>query len=197
MAIRSICAFLVALLGLQADPVFAGIVANAEVVGTPQGSDYNYTVTLNNTGTTSIGTLWFAWVPSGNNFLATQPLTVNAPAGWYGYVTNNGPGDGYGIEWYAYSSIYNLAAGQSLSTFSFESADTPASLEGSSLYYPGTPTTTSVVFSGTPFSGAELQFVASVSPTSVPEPSSLALVGSVVAAALAFGYMRRKRPLAA
>jgi PEP-CTERM motif len=196
MAIRSICAFLVALLGLQADPVFAGIVATSEVVGTPQGSDFNYTVTLNNTGTTSIGTLWFGWVPSGNNFLATQPLTVNAPVGWYGYVTNNGAGDGFGIEWYAYSSIYNLAPGHSLSTFSFESADTPASLEGSSVFYPGTPTATSVVYSGTPFSGSESQFVASVT-ASVPEPSSLALVGSVVAAALAFGYMRRKRPLAA
>jgi hypothetical protein len=194
MAIRSICAFVVASLILEANPAFAGLVASADLVATPQGSDFNYNITLQNTGTTTVGTFWMAWVPAGYDFLATRPLSVTAPVGWYGYVTNNGPGDGFGVEFYSYSPAYYLAAGHSLSSFAFESADTPASIAGTSAFYPGSPTATSVVYSGGPFSDAGYQFVASVTTASVPEPSSLFLV-AIVAAALGFGCTRRRRLL--
>ena len=197
MAIRSVCAFLVALLGFGASPVFAGLIASADITSTPNGSNYDYTVILHNTGTTTIGTFWLAWVPSGYDFMATSPLSVTAPVGWYGYVTNLGAGDGYGIEYYSYSSLYNLQAGQSLSSFAFESADTPASLAGSSVFYAGTPTATSVVYSQGPFSDAGYQFVATVDSAAVPEPSPLVLIATFVAVVLGGSYMRRKRPLVA
>ena len=34
--------------------------------------DYRYTITLKDTGTTPIGTFWFAWVP-GEDFLPSKP----------------------------------------------------------------------------------------------------------------------------
>jgi len=192
MAIRTICAFVVVLLGLEANPVFAGLIASAELVATPQGSDFNYNITLQNTGTTTVGTFWMGWVP-GQDFMATSPISVTSPTGWTEAVTHGGASDGYAIQWIANSSSL-LAAGHSL-TFSFVSADTPASVGGSSVFYPGTPTTTSFVYSGAPFSDGGYQFVGSVTTASVPEPSSLFLLGCVVAVAMGVGYMRRKRPL--
>jgi hypothetical protein len=110
-------------------------------------------------------------------------------------VTHGGSSDGYAIQWTASTMSADLPAANSLS-FSFLSADAPASLEGSSAFYPGTPTTTSFVYSQGPFSDGGYEFAASVSVASVPEPSSLFLVGSVLAVALGLGYIwRRKRQL--
>jgi len=55
---------------------------------------YDYSLTLNNTGTTTIGTFWFSWVP-GAGFLSVAPSSVNSPAGWTDTITNSGkaPGD--------------------------------------------------------------------------------------------------------
>ena len=52
----------------------SGIDSSATVVGTPDGSAFNYSLTLNNsaTSTDSIGTLWFAWVP-GAGCCPTSP----------------------------------------------------------------------------------------------------------------------------
>src|SRR5437764_14888421 len=54
---------------------FAALPASA-TISTPQTSaPFNYTITLNNTGTTDIGTFWFAWTstPSTYDFLPTTP----------------------------------------------------------------------------------------------------------------------------
>jgi hypothetical protein len=190
MALRFICASVVALLGLEAAPVFAGIVASMDIVATPDGSNYDYNITLQNTGTTTIGTFWFAWIP-GQNYLATPPVSVSSPTGWSEQVTNDRPTDGYGIEWTANSSASDLAAGNSLS-FKFTSADTPAEVAGDSIYYPGVPVTTSFVYvQGS--SGSHYEFTGPVA--AVPEPSSLVLVAAVAAVGLGFAYMRRRHPL--
>jgi Hint domain len=114
-------------------------------------SQWQYTITLNDTGSTTIGTLWFAWVP-GQDFLATSPDTISAPAGWTAIVTHGGSSDGYAIQFVASSTSSYIQPGGSLSGFSFVSSDPPSSVFGDSVFHPGTPVTTSFVYSGAPFS---------------------------------------------
>ena len=185
----------------------SGIDSSASVVGTPAGSSFNYSLTLNNSAssTDSIGTLWFAWVP-GADFLPTSPSSIVAPTGWTANVTNEGPNDGFAIQYVASSAAFDLAPGKSLSGFGFTSVDTPAQLAGNSPFFPTIPATTSFVYQGGPLVGDSDQFVASVStapsqapvspvteaaPSTVPEPSSL-LIGVFVVTA-SFTYMRMKR----
>ncbi len=192
MTIKSACGILVALLGLQSGAAFAGLTATATITETPAGSDYNYAITLQNTGTTTVGTFWYAWIP-GANYLTTPPLSVTSPSGWSEQVTHDFAGDGYGVEWTANSSASYITAGSSL-PFSFESADTPTSVMGLSAIYPTTPTGTSFVYSQGAFSDSGYQFVVAA----VPEPSPLILVAGAFATALGVCHMRRRRrPLAA
>src|SRR5579871_5258960 len=89
---------------------------------------YQYDLTLNNVGTTTIGTFWFGWVP-GDNFMPVSPTNVTSPAGWGDVITNGGPSNGFAIQWTANSTASDLAAGNSLSGFIFDSTLTPAQLE--------------------------------------------------------------------
>ena len=72
----------------------------------------------------------------------------------------------------------------------FRKREAPSSVFGDSVIHPGTPVSTSTVYSGAPFVGSVFQFVA----TPVPEPSAWAmlLVGFVVLGFLGF---RRNRAL--
>jgi hypothetical protein len=121
------------------------------------GGEFKYTVTLENTGTTSIGTFWYAWVP-GEDFMAVVPTNIVSPAGWNEKITGGGAGDGYAIQWK--STTDPLAAGQSLQ-FSFESTVKPSLMEKDSVFYHGTPVETSFVYTGAPFSDPGYQFVVS------------------------------------
>src|ERR1700677_4417030 len=88
--------------------------------------EFQYDLTLNNTGTTTIGTFWFSWVitPSGaNGFLPDTPTNVVDPAGWTDILTNGGAG----IQFKTSSDL--LASGDSLSGFEFDSTMTPAQLQ--------------------------------------------------------------------
>jgi hypothetical protein len=147
----------------------AQINANATFSGVQAGVNYDYTITLHNTAASTgpIETFWFAWVP-GEDFLPSNPLSVQPPSGWTDGVTHGGAGDGYGIEFV--TSTTPLTPGNSM-TFQFQSADTPAALAADSPYYPTTPVGTSFVYQGSPFVTPSQSFV--VQP--VPEPSVLAL----------------------
>ena len=145
--------------------------ASASIVVNPLGpSLWEYSLTLHDTGTTTIGTFWFAWVP-GQGFLASLPSSIESPAGWADMITNGPPNDGFSIQWVASPSSV-LAPSASLKGFSFESSDAPSSVFGDSVFHPGIPVLTSTVFSGAPFSDGGFQFVA----TPVPEPSSWAML---------------------
>ena len=65
--------------------------ASATIAAThlPSG-DYQYTITLDDTGSTPIGTFWFGWVPCAD-FLATMPSSMMAPAGWTAMSTHWAP----------------------------------------------------------------------------------------------------------
>jgi hypothetical protein len=132
--------------------------ASATITAIPLPSgDTQYTITLDDTGSTTIGTFWFGWVP-GEDFLDTTPSSVTAPAGWTDNITNMGPNDGFAIQWIASSPSSDLQPGSSLTGFSFDSSQSPSSLFGDSKFFPGTPELTSFVYSGAPFSDAGFQF---------------------------------------
>lgn len=133
---------------------------------------WNYDLTVNNTGTTNIGTFWFSWVP-GAGFLSTMPTNVSQPTGWTEKQTNTGAA----IQWVTSTNF--LSAGQSLSGFDFTSTESPAQLL---LNYTGTgagagdPVTTSFVYIAAPLGDPGFQFAATPAATAVtPEPRSVVL----------------------
>ena len=122
------------------------------------GGTYRYSIVLSDTGSTTAGTFWMAWVP-GQDFLLSSPVTIADPAGWTHAITGGGAGDGYAIKWTAGTAAADLAAGSSLAGFGFNSTDTPASVFGNATFHPTTPVLTSFVYSGAPFSDPGYQFV--------------------------------------
>ena len=157
---------------LEGRALMATINASATFSSVPDGADFQYTLTLNNSSTSNsgIGTFWYAWVP-GKDFLATSPIAVTPPAGWTDNVTHGGSTDGYAIQFVASSPAYDVPAGSAM-TFSFVSADAPSSVDGNSVDYPTTPVNTFFVYPGAPFSDAGHQFIATQTQTSTPTPTS-------------------------
>jgi hypothetical protein len=155
-------------------PLHASVIGSATVTESQTGpSTFHYDLVLDNTGTTTIGTFWFAWVP-GANFMSVAPTNLSSPALWNATVTHGAPTDGFAIQWVTISTGADLAAGQLLSGFSFNSTATPAQMAGFAINHPTIPVETTFVYSGAPFSDAGFQFVASNA--AVPEPSSLVLM---------------------
>ena len=131
---------------------------------------FQYSLTLTDTGTTTIGTFWFSWVP-GEDFMPVAPMNINSPNGWSDLVTHGGPGDGFAIQWVATPADV-IAPGNTLAGFQFQSTMTPAELMAANIFYPDKlPVATAFVFSGAPFSDAGFQLTAAMSP--VPEPSMM------------------------
>ena len=189
MTRRTVNHWLLPLLGLiclGGQTAQAGLSSSASFAFSQSGSIYSYDITLNNTGTTTIGTFWFAWVP-GAGFMSVAPTNVTSPTGWSEILT-----DGNGsIQWT--TSTAKLASGTSLSGFDFQSTLTPAQLEAAYTgggTGNGDPVATSFVYSGAPFSDAGFQFV--VAQASVPEPSSFMLVGTVFAGFALRAWRRRR-----
>jgi hypothetical protein len=84
--------------------------ATAEMTDTAAGGGvYNYSILLQNTGPTTIGTFWYAWIP-GQYYLPTAPVSVQPPAGWTYSIVNPG-GAGASILYYANSTTTYLHSG--------------------------------------------------------------------------------------
>lgn len=154
----------------------ASEMATVTLVGTPAaGGGYSYNATVNDTGTTPIGTFWFSWVP-GAGFLTAVPTGVQSPAGWTERATNAGAA----IQWTTTTNL--LSAGSSLGGFSFLSTEAPAQLTmpvtvvtagGVSLTEPGS---VFFVYQGAPLAAGDPGFKGVASVVATPEPSSLLLV---------------------
>ncbi len=147
---------------------------------------YNYNLTLTNTGSTTIGEFWFAWVP-GAGFLSATPSSIGSPSGWGSTVTNSGAA----IQWIDSSTL--LAAGQSLSGFSFDSTETPAQLLAD---YAGTgtgagdPVTTSYVYMVTKVGSDPGDKIVATPAAVTPEPGTLLL--TITGFGVAIGSLRRR-----
>jgi len=164
-------------------PAFASISATETVTATPVGANYQYAITLKNTGTTNIGTLWFGWVPF-YDLLPTAPSLISSPPGWNGI---NAP-DVFGTasaQWTTTTSP--LLPGATLSGFKFNSSDSPAVIGGVS-FFAGFPVTESYVYIAAPQAPGDSGFALSA-PVQTPEPGSIALLLAVPAGLL----IRRKR----
>jgi hypothetical protein len=115
---------------------------------------------------------------------------VTPPSGWTDNITTYGPGDGFGIQFVASSSAYDIAPGQFME-FNFETLDTPAYMAGTSPYGratpPYTPVGTSMVYEQIFNPG--VGFVV-VPDASVPEPSAL---GLLLLGSLGFWLARSRR----
>lgn len=157
-------------LAAAALPALGAIKATATISTSSASAPYAYTITLHNTGTTDIGSFWFAWtdVPIDYNFLPTLPTVTGMPTGWIAPITHNASPDGYGIE-YENSTGLAIPTGGS-ATFSFNSDDSPAIIAGNGYIFPN-KVTRSAVYIGAPQNDAGFKFNVAV----VPEPSSMVL----------------------
>jgi len=64
------------------------ISASATLSDVQVGSVYDYTLTLDNTGTIPIESLWYGWTTSGNN-LPSNPTTPGNSLGWVNTLAGN------------------------------------------------------------------------------------------------------------
>ena len=115
---------------VSAPPAVPSVIAT--ISGVAAGSSYDYTITLKNTGTNALNSLWYGWTTSGNN-LPSDPSNAGNSLGWSNEVSGNS------IMWINQSGT-PLAPGASAS-FTFVSTSSPsaitASPSGESVAYVG------------------------------------------------------------
>ena len=139
--------------------------ATATISGVEVGSDWDYTISLQNTGNVALEGFWYAWTQAGNNLTSD----ISDPGSSLGWTDTDKEGL-TSISWQGGSGDA-LGIGQS-ATFTFESAEDPIEITTS-------PSGESVAYEGTiDFSQGSAGDSSPVfSPTLVatPEPSSVAL----------------------
>ena len=150
----------------------------SEVTGT--GGNFDYTITLKNTGTQNLNSFWYGWTLSGNN-LPSNPSNAGNSLGWANVLDFNS------IQWQNTTGASALAPGQS-ATFTFDSTSTLSAITtppaGESVAY----TSDSIQFN----QGVAGQSTPVFSPTvaSVPEPSTLSIL-AMGSAILVISFRRR------
>jgi hypothetical protein len=144
-----------------------GQIASGTISGSGSGP-YTYDLTFIDDASASspIGSVWYSWVP-GLFFLPGTPTSASAPAGWSATVFANS------VQYVANSPANDIAAGQSLSGFSYQATFSPAELAAAAN------SGESVAYSGVLFSDGGDTFTVTVQ--SVPEPNGQLLLLSGVA----------------
>lgn len=137
-----------------------GQIASGTVSGSGSGP-YTYSLSFTDgaSSTSPIGSVWYAWVP-GFFYLPSSPTSASAPAGWTATVSGNS------VQFVASSPANDIAAGSTLSGFSYQANFSPAQLAAAAN------SGRSVAYSGGLFSDAGNTFTVQA----VPEPSTLTLL---------------------
>ena len=167
--------------GTTIHPLTAGISASAALTlvgtsGTGANETFQYAITVTNTGSTTIGTFWFSWVP-GEDFLPTRPTATTSPNGWTPTLTGlSNSFDGTAIQWVAGSTGTFIQPGQSLSGFGFTTHDSPTVLAGNSPSNPTQKVLTAFVYIGAPEAdpGDEIQVTENTTTPTPPAPTQVA-----------------------
>jgi hypothetical protein len=139
------------------------------------GSEFEYSLTLDNTGNVAINAFWYGWV-QGSFDLPSTPTSITAPTGW---SSSTSFADSVVFENNSGSAV---APGQ-IGTFNFESTFGPTAMTSGTT--DNAPTGDSVVYassSGPSSFGENDPGVASgpfqPSLTAVPEPSAFGLLAT-------------------
>jgi hypothetical protein len=116
--------------------------ATATISWVAAGSSYDYTITLQNTGTVALNSFWYGWTIDGDN-LPSAPSSAGNSAGWGNEVSGNSimwANSSYSYDGYTYYYGTSLAPGAS-TTFTFVSSDSPPAItalpSGQSVAYVG------------------------------------------------------------
>jgi hypothetical protein len=139
--------------------------ASATISYATAGANYDYTITLFNSGSTDLEGFWYGWTQDGNN-LPSDPTSAGNSVSWANDL------DGNSIMWQG-GSATELAPDHS-ATFTFVSSSSPTAItdapSGESVAYVG-----DIDFS----QGSPGDSTGVFSPVLiVPEPSSLALLAA-------------------
>jgi hypothetical protein len=181
---KSIYLTLVAVAGFAASTVssHATVSASATISDTAVSGGFDYTITLLNTGTSSLQSFWYGWIQFQND-LPSDPTTAGNSLGWANVLDANS------IQW-GNNTDTPLAPGNT-GTFTFFSTSTPTAItttpSGSAI------SGQSVAYTGTiDFSQASATATGIFSPVLVasPEPSSIALLGLGSLGFLAAGWRK-------
>jgi hypothetical protein len=153
-----------------------GVINLQSISGSGASTLYTYDITLKDTGTTDIGTFWYAWLPPDNfyDFLKSKPTAETSPTGWVANLEgeNNGSDDN-SIQWVANSNP--LTPGSTF-TYDYTTPDSPASVTGPSSPF-GYPTGYSYIYiAGPETDPGSLVNVAAGTLTLVPEPATISLL---------------------
>jgi len=141
------------------------------------GGTFDYTISLENTGTQSLNSFWYGWTPGVFDLplgsVASGTTVTSSSLGWVATIDNTGSGDS--IQWQNTASAPSLTGGES-ATFTF---DSPTSLSAITTSPSGESvafTTDAVQFN----QGVSGESTAIFSPTvqAVPEPSSMGLMAA-------------------
>ena len=103
------------------------------------GPNFQYNLTVQNVGTTPIGSMWIAWIP-GFFFLPHAPSASSAPANWTATPFGNS------VQYAAASVGDDVQPGNTLSGFSFTVPDAPSVIFGPSTAIPSDPVLTSFAY---------------------------------------------------
>ncbi len=176
--------FCFGLLSMLTTPALAALSATGTISTSQTSAPFNYTISLNNTGDTNIGTLWFSWIP-GYGFMSEAPTNISRPTGWTGFsLLEFG---GYSLELYNITGSAIAPGGSA--TFGFTSNLSPTQMAGDAIF--GNKVTTSFVYIGFPETDPGYQFDLTV----VPEPASILSIGFAGFLLLAFRYIHQRRQL--
>ena len=146
----------------------------AAIFGVADGSSYDYTITLQNTGTNALNSFWYGWTTNGDN-LPSGPFNAGNALGWSNEISGNS------VKW-VNSTGTALAAGAS-ATFTFVSTSLPSAITAS-------PAGESVAYvSKIDFSqGKDGDSTAAFSPTLVSAPPAVPTVTATISGVAAGGF---------